>query len=395
MPVPQPSLSPADSPPAPGGRAVVPFLLRAGRIAIALALFGVAIGALALASYSGAVPAAHKDFISYWAAGQLLVHHANPYDSAAVLQLEKAEGFPYAEPLIMRNPPYSLVLALPLGLFRSQTALVIWSVAIVAALMVSVRLLWSLYGHPQNRIHMLVYVFVPVLASMQLGQTSPFLFLGLILFLYFHERKPFWSGVALPLLFIKPHLLLVFGLVLAAWIWKRRAWPILGGAAVSLAASMCIVVWCDPHVWSHFVPVLRGASNEVVLIPTVSSLVRHWVFRNAAWAQYLPAFIASFWAVWYYRKHRDRWDWMIHGAPLLLVSLWAAPYSWLCDEVLAAPALLRTLYLSGHRKRLLIVLALLNGFAFVVRFFFDIPLSSGIFVWTTSAWLLCYLFGAR
>ena len=37
--------------------------------------------------------AADRDFIAYWAAGQQLAHHANPYDSTEVLRIEHAAGY--------------------------------------------------------------------------------------------------------------------------------------------------------------------------------------------------------------------------------------------------------------------------------------------------------------
>ena len=59
--------------------------------------------------------ASQRDFISYWAAGQQLVHGANPYDGDAVLRIESRVGFDRVEPLIMRNPPLAFLLAWPLG----------------------------------------------------------------------------------------------------------------------------------------------------------------------------------------------------------------------------------------------------------------------------------------
>ncbi|MGB0122911.1 MAG: hypothetical protein WBP63_05720, partial [Silvibacterium sp.] len=34
-----------------------------------------------------------RDFLSYWTAGQQLIHRANPYDADAVARLESAAGF--------------------------------------------------------------------------------------------------------------------------------------------------------------------------------------------------------------------------------------------------------------------------------------------------------------
>jgi hypothetical protein len=54
-------------------------------IAGLLLLTGVAILALAMSSSN----AANKDFVTYWAAGRQHLHHANPYDGAEILRLER------------------------------------------------------------------------------------------------------------------------------------------------------------------------------------------------------------------------------------------------------------------------------------------------------------------
>src|ERR1043166_759626 len=115
--------------------------------------------------------AARKDFIATWAAGRLLWNHSNPYDAGAVFQLEKSVGFEEPKPLMMRNPPYALFIALPPGLFGPEAGVVIWSLLLVLALVVAVRLLWITHGRPADRIHLLIYVFALAFACMRLGQT--------------------------------------------------------------------------------------------------------------------------------------------------------------------------------------------------------------------------------
>jgi hypothetical protein len=56
-----------------------------------------------------------RDFTVYWATGQQLVQHANPYDGDALARLEHGAGF-HGAVLFMRNPPWGLLLAMPLGL---------------------------------------------------------------------------------------------------------------------------------------------------------------------------------------------------------------------------------------------------------------------------------------
>jgi len=97
------------------------------RVRVALAaLVALAGAALLLAIYMVGITdssAADSDFISYWAAGHLLVHGQNPYDFQAVHALEIAAGRNPGEPvLMMRNPPVAFFMALPLrrGSFRRE-----------------------------------------------------------------------------------------------------------------------------------------------------------------------------------------------------------------------------------------------------------------------------------
>jgi hypothetical protein len=367
------------------GRGLVRRTLRALAVLVLLAI-GIGILSFSIASSGNS---AQKDFISYWAAGQLLIRHSNPYDAAAVFQLEKSAGFTEPEPLVMRNPPYALVLALPLGLFSPNAGVVVWSVLIVACLMAAVRLLWILHGSPPNRTHLLIYVFAPALACVQLGQTSSFALLGLVLFLYLHRKHPFAAGMALPLLLIKPHLLLPFCAVLLLWIFHRRAWPVAAGAAATALVSTAIAMGFEPAILQDYRPVLTAANSASGMIPTISSLLRQTLFRGAPWAQMLPALAAILWAVWYFRKHRANWSWEASGALVVLVSIWLAPYSWFTDEILLAPAMLRAIYIAGDRPWPMRAFAFLDAAALGLVVW-GVSLGSGAFLWTTSAWLIWY-----
>ena len=69
-----------------------------------------------------------RDFVAFWATGQLLAHHANPYDAAALLQLERAAGFPsHYDVMYMLNPPWNLPLVYPLGFLNASNASILWS----------------------------------------------------------------------------------------------------------------------------------------------------------------------------------------------------------------------------------------------------------------------------
>ena len=72
-----------------------------------------------------------RDFVVFWATGQQLIHHANPYDAAAIGQIERAAGLnPGYGILFMRNPPWALPLVLPLGLVGLRVGALLWSLVL-------------------------------------------------------------------------------------------------------------------------------------------------------------------------------------------------------------------------------------------------------------------------
>ena len=51
---------------------------------------------------------ASRDSITYWATGNLLLHHQNPYSVDGVEKLERSAGYSSDRPLMFRCPPWAL-----------------------------------------------------------------------------------------------------------------------------------------------------------------------------------------------------------------------------------------------------------------------------------------------
>jgi len=290
----------------------------------------------------------------------------------------------------MRNPPFALVLTLPLGLVGAKAGVVLWSLLMVASIVVSVRILWSIHGQPPDRLHLLAYVFAPTVMGMSLGQTSAFVLLGLVLFLRLHRTRPFGAGLCLALFAIKPHLFLVFGLVLLAWVLAHRAHAVLLGGLAGLAATLILPMCLRASLWSEYFAVLSSAMLESEFIPTVSSLVRRALPLGAAWTQFLPGALGCLWAVRYFHSHSKEWDWNQHGPLLLLVSVWVAPYSWFTDEIVVLPGILQGIYSREALGRSNVAFGVVNGIA-LLGVVFQVSLGSGFYIWTTTAWLAWYV----
>lgn len=333
--------------------------------------------------------AGEHDFVVYWATGQLLAHHANPWDAHLIGQVEHAAGLTVRGSFFMRNPPWALPLALPLGYLSVRAAAVPWSLLMLALLIVSVRTLFRIVGRPASPLHLLGYAFPPALFCVMMGQTSVFLLLGLVLFLHLQQTRPFLAGAALWFCTLKPHLFLPFAAVLLVWIVLRQRYRIVLGAATAVAAS-CIVTWLiDPSAWTQY---LHWAANSGIAhepIPCLSVVFRTVVNPAAEWLVFLPAILASVWALIYFWQRRHVWDWVEHGNLLMLVSLVAAPYCWVHDQVLALPALVW----AAGRTRSRPLLAIL-GFAYIaleVQSFDPAGLVSPLYLWPAPLWLTWYL----
>lgn len=350
------------------------------------------LGLTAAALFLCAVPlaghmAGSRDFVSYWATGQQLVHHGNPYDRASVSQMEHAAGLDAGAVLIMRNPPWALPLAWPLGFLGLRVAALLWSLMLAGCLVVSVQIVRRLHGWPGNTIHWLGLGFTPALICLTMGQTALLALLGLALFLRSYRLRPFAAGVALWLCALKPHLFLPFGVALLAWVVYARAWKVLAGAAAALAASSVLAFAIAPHAWPDYAQMLRSPLVNNEYIPCLADALRHWLWPQITWTQYVPAAAACVWALAYFWRRRARWDWVKNSGPLILVSLLFAPYVWLYDQCLAIPALLEAAY-ATRSQSLLITLALLILIA-------DLELGgvnviSPLWLWTAPAWLGWY-----
>jgi len=334
-----------------------------------------------------------RDVISFWAAARQVVAHADPYDAASILQLERTAGFPAsAQSLIMRNPPSALALVLPLAAFQPRGASLLWSLLLLTALGLSVHLFWLMRGSPANKVHLLGYTFGPALICIMGGQSALFALLGLVLFFRLHREHSYWAGMALWLCALKPHLFLPFGVVVLLWIAHRRRYLVLAGAAVALAASSALAMWLDPAVWTQYLHMMHTPNIQAEFIPSLGYGLRRALHPSAVWLQYLPAIVGCCWAVYFYRSRRESWDWIEDGALLMLVSLLVSPYAWVTDHAILIPALL----VGAYRATLpqIAVLAVASSLLDIAQLAGN-NMHSPMYILVPPFWLGWYLYVAR
>jgi Glycosyltransferase family 87 len=335
--------------------------------------------------------ATERDFIQYWAAGRQLIQGGNPYDIAAILRLERAAGLDADKAMVSFSPPVALILAFPLGLVNPKTGLTIWLLCLIASLAMSIWLLWALNGNPDSRMHLLAFLYAPALVCLTAGQLGDFFLLGVVLFLYLHNSRPFLAGAALMPCALKPHLFLPFALVLLLWAVSRKEYRILAGFFAALLVSCSLSLCLDLHAWSQYSQMMNVARPMNLFVPTLSMVFRLFVDRNALWLQFLPDAACCCWAAWYFWSRRTQWSWLDHGLLVLLASVACASYALFTDEAVLLPAVLTGLYRASNGRRSLLPLGLIAGVA-LIEGLRSVPITSAYYMWTSPAWLAWYLY---
>jgi hypothetical protein len=331
----------------------------------------------------------NRDYIEYWASGQQLIHGGNPYDPTSILQLERSVGFPSGlAPMVMGNAPPALLLTAPLGLVGVEVGQRLWMALLLACFLVAVRLVCDTLGATAGYVGIMGYSFAPALVCLAAGQMAIFVLLGIALFLRFHQTKPLFAGAAIWFCLLKPQLFLPFGFVMVVWIWRTRRFEIIAGAVAALSISAAVVSTMDRNCWAEYVQMMRTMRYGNLSIPCFSMTLRD-ILHGGALVQYAPAVLGSVWGITYFWRHRFRWQWTDQGSLVLLVSLLVAPYTWLLDQCVAVPALLRGLHASKSRT-LIFALALAGAIIEIAPLTGRDVLHSNFYLWTAPAWLIWY-----
>lgn len=280
---------------------------------------------------------ANRDFISYWAAARLLATHGNPYDAAEVLPLENGVGNTYTRPLVMRNTPATMFLVAPLGWLSEEKAAIAWEMALIAAALVSIRLLQPFCP---GKIPLILYFFAPVVDCFLAGQTTILVLLGICLFIRYQERRPWAAGLGLVLTLLKPHLLMLFWPVLLLDFLRRRKFGVLGWAMVGGVVASLLPLVLDAHIWTQYLSSVRAEQIEYQYFPNLACELRVLVAPRAVWLQLVPAAVGVGAALLLWWRARERWAWERQGTLLIAASALLSPYSFLVDQVLFLPAAL-------------------------------------------------------
>jgi hypothetical protein len=333
--------------------------------------------------------AGSRDYVSYWSTGVQLRRHADPYNWQQMLDLQNNAAHLGAKGvLFMRNLPWALPLVYPLGFLDLKIGAFIWNILLLGCLLISVHLVRVMHGSPNNYVHWLGVAFTPAIICLNMGQTGLFALLGLVLFLRLYHTHPYLAGLSLWLCALKPQLFLPFGVALLAWIVVSRSYRIAAGAAFSLIASTALAWWIDPQAWPRYFDLMRSQPVKAEFVPCLSDAIRFWIRPQSTWIQFVPVALGCIWALYYFWRRRNSWDWLEHGSLLVLVSLVVAPYCFAYDLCVAIPAILHGLYNTRSRP----LIAFLAVVLLIVQFeVWNVRVITGYFMWLAPTLLIWYL----
>jgi hypothetical protein len=278
------------------------------------------------------------DFIAFWSAGRATLEgHVDSIHNRIFLQAYQHAAVPGMHNMAPWNsPPPFLLIAAPLAILPFPLAAIVFLIASGAIYLIAARKLL-----PDSRA-MLFAVLLPA-ALYHLGTVQTGLYIAGIsgLALYWLDKRPRAAGLLIALLIIKPHLAILWPIMLLLTKrWRTFAWATGGTLVLCVAAGLIFGFGAYPR----FLESLRASADLVgrlqVPTQTYGSLFGNLLTLRvplifATIAQAISALTALAAACWIFR----RGDWKLQGAALCAATLLLSPYLFFYDFTLLAVSL--------------------------------------------------------
>lgn len=302
---------------------------------VVLALIGIAVLGFSLGPailYSTSPEAPRNDFLSFYAAPQLLLQ-GKLYDHAAEETLHRQLGWkPDQHKVAFIRPPFYAVLLLPLTLFDYRTAYIVWQLLSVAAWCIS-AFLWR---HIGPRAVLLAFAWsLPAWFAWLRGQDVVFVFLlASIGATLFRRGWLLAAGLAFALCGIKWNLFIPFPVLFLAHRHYRTLAGFLTGCAILALISFVFAQPDWPTRYVHSVMLPSAAPNRTQMASVNSLLPPAWF---SAPVEIALGFVIVFLGVCYRSASFKPSQSLASG---LLAGILVSHHAYIYDCILAVPALL-------------------------------------------------------
>jgi hypothetical protein len=307
------------------------------------------------------------DFVEYWAAGKLNLHGENPYDPELLYPLERfganrkdMDEFgptPRERAVMMWNPPWTLTIAMPLGMLPARLGQLVWMLINFGIVGGCAFLLWRLYGGRSNHWWLalaLSFVYMPTVYCISSGQISGWILLGATLFLYFEQKNwCYLAGAAGVLMAIKPHLVYLFWPVLLGYsFFHPRGWKIIAGGVGTGIVFTLIPLALNSQVLHQYLDAMGNRPPEQFKSPTLGTLLRipfeeptesiYTPLQRNFKLQFVTNLLGLLWLCYFAARQKSlNWNWRDKLPLVLLVSFVTAAYgAWPYDLLILLSAVI-------------------------------------------------------
>lgn len=315
-----------------------------GELIIAAAIFAVAIALLFYFSLARARTQL-TDFAAHWTACRLI--RTNPFDIAAITQLQEHLALHKTNVMVMGNPPWTVLFFLPFSLLPYDYATALWVLTSTCILWFVAIYFWRAFGQQDNTIALaLTFGFAPTLTLLTIAQIDAILMLALVIFLVGVSRRRWLvAALGLALFSVKPHLMILPALSILLWSVRHRKWCLLSGAFATVGAMAAAVLLLNHSVFSQWLSYLHHLLLPFgETLPTISNTLAS-VYPSLRFAPLLCG--AAFVIYRFFRAPDPEW---ITELPLMAaIGVATSFYASYFDQVLMVPFLLYACA-RGNRK---------------------------------------------
>lgn len=282
---------------------------------------------------------ANKDFMSLWTGARAILRGLNPYDAEVWQPLRAEYGSNWMPDSRAPFPLWTFLLMIPFALLPLSQAAAAWLTFQEFLLALNLFVIVISLGKYRPGIWEVAILGLGAFLSASTvlvlinGQMTFLLLLVLSAYLALNQRPaPFWAGVTLSLLALKPNPFVMFVPLFGLWlIWKRR-WPTVGGAAAGGFFMLGVTMLLRPGWLQQWLNV-RSKTEVVSITPTVWGLA-----AELAGSWWLPVglllTIVLTSGVALYLFSRPGLDEVTVVALALSASLLVTPYTWAYEHAL-------------------------------------------------------------
>ncbi len=281
-----------------------------------------------------------RDWMSLWGGGRAVLERVNPYAPDDWLSLRARYGSTWMPDDRAPFPLWTLMGMTALAWLPLDWAAATWLVLCELMVGISVFLLLAQHrANPSPPIFALLtlsaFFLRGTLTSLNNGQITFVLLLALALFIFLSRRgQPFWAGVALSLILLKPNPFVLFAPLMGVWLLARRHWAAIAGGLTGTAA-MGVSSWLLRPGWPGEWLDVRGKTEVTFQTPTVWGLAFElspawWPLIGLGLTVLLTGGLG-----WLILRRRE-WDEAQVVGLALVGSLLATPYAWAYEHALLA-----------------------------------------------------------